>query len=249
MKRRPKFVRVAAPGLPPWPQLYFDPTQQRAVVKVRLATWRSWELAHKTSTLIRWTINLCVMVWLWNRLAFPDLPLFRILFTLLGLTLCAALTKLLLPTALDGFFARQFFATTSKFWFLPNAIAFRSRLYESGILIERRWKNQPVLIRFDITPDPEAEQTETHPTRQQKPKDQRPRRRAQILRLILTTADQTQLITIQQNPTWMRAIPLLEIDQQDAARVTVVLTAAVSLTSQQHPTPEPKTPGLDIDGV
>ncbi|MEO8498591.1 MAG: hypothetical protein ABI614_26305, partial [Planctomycetota bacterium] len=46
----------------------------------------------------------------------------------------------------------------------------------------------------------------------------------------------------------LRAIPLVELDARDAAKFTIVYTAAASLTSLiQTPVPESSRTGIDID--
>ena len=48
MSRR-SLKRITAPGLPPWPRLYFDQDKKVAVVSARHATWRSFEWARRAA--------------------------------------------------------------------------------------------------------------------------------------------------------------------------------------------------------
>lgn len=244
MSEKSSFIRLAAPGLPTWPRLYFERQQQRAIVTFRLATWRSWERAFLLTKLSSWIVNLIAAVYLWHWLGLIPFPIARIFLTFLGYAMTAAITKPLFPAAFAGFFARRIFAIRCTFWFSPQAIACRSPLYENNLLLQRHWHNFPVQFRFDITPDTETQQKATlsaetpHQLRRQY-------HSAQLLRLIITTHNPHQTISATNNPL-MRSIPLLEINTKDAAQVATVLTTATALTTcitKQSTTPQAQ----DID--
>ena len=246
MPEKSHFTRVSAPGLPPWPELHWDAQQQRAFVSFRLATWRSWEQACWLTKIAAWITNLLVAAYVWHWLIFIPHPIARGFLTFVGWGISAMITKPLFPAAFAGFLARQIFATRSTFWFAPQTITCRSPLYQNQILLERHWHGHPVQIRFDITPDTDAQQqayiaAETpHPLR-------RHYHSAQLLRLILSTHDPHRTISTASNSPLMRSIPLLEINLRDAAQLATVLTAATALTGRLPEVQTPQTAGFDID--
>ncbi len=246
MPEKSHFTRVTTPGLPPWPGLNWDAQQKRAVVTFRLATWRSWERAFWLTKIAAWIINLLVAAYLWKWLIFIPNPIARGFLTFVGWGVSAAITKPLFPAAFAGFLARQIFAVRSTFWFTPQTIACRSPLYENQILLERHWQGHPVQVRFDISPDTDAQHqaalsAETpHQLRRQY-------QSAQLLRLIISTHDPHRSIPTASNSPLMRSIPLLEIDARNAAPVATVLTAATALTGRLPVVQTPQTAGFDID--
>lgn len=246
---KPEFEVISAPGLPTWPRLLLDKQRQRAVVTIRLATWRSCLHAHAMSKWAGWCINLTVAWLSWQRLGFIENPIGRGMLTLVGVCVVAAVTKPLMPAAFDHFLARRLFSRRSTVWFTPEAIAFRSRMYENGVVVPRNWQGHPVQVRFDTGPDPEAVTALSHQYGQQRrgPGLQT----ARILRLVITAFDPQRNIARSTQGQLARAIPMLPLDLQDAQRLTVVLSAAAELTSPvsfptAQPVPGPDA-GLDID--
>lgn len=248
MPEKSSFNRVTAPGLPPWPGLYLDASQQRAVVSFRLATWRSWARACWLTKIAAWIINLLAATYLWQWLNFIPNPLARGFLAFVGWGISATITKPLFPAAFAGFLARQMFATRSTFWFTPQAIACRSPLYENHVLLERHWHGHPVQIRFDITLDTDAQQ-QASLSAETPHRLRRQYQSAQLLRLIISTHDPHRTIQTVSNGSLMRSIPLSEIDARDAAPVATVLTAATALTARMPKVQTPQTAGIDIDVI
>jgi len=238
------FIRVTAPGLPSWPRLYFHPEKRQAVVPLRLATWRSWERAYLTAGLVAWTINLLATAYIWNYLAFVENPIGRGMVTFVALGVVATVTKPLVPAALGGFLARQLFAYRSTVWFTPHVIAFKSPLYEGGVQLERLWNGHPVLFRFDMSIDADAQSKLT--LKETSNQLHRYYQSAQLLRLVITAAD-AQRWTATAHNAQMRSLPILEIDGKDVSAVATVLTGAVALTTGQGSQVARSIPGHDID--
>jgi len=238
------FIRVTAPGLPSWPRLYFHPENQQAVVPLRLTTWRSWERAYLTAQLIAWTINLLATVRVWNSLAFVENPIGRGMVMFVAFGMVATVTKPLVPAALGGFLARQLFAFKSTVWFTPHVIAFKSPLYEGGVQLDRQWNGHPVLFRFDMSIDADAQSKLTL----KEPSNYLHRyyQSAQLLRLVITAAD-AERWTVTAHNAQMRSLPMLEIDGKDVSAVATVLSGAVALTTGQGSQVAQNIPGHDID--
>ncbi len=244
---RGSFTIVTAPGLPTWPRLLFDAEKKRAVVAVRLPTWRSWACARTFSTVLAWSVNLLVGWWLWHRLVSIGDPIGRGSLTFFGFALAATITKPLFPAAIDGFLARQVFPSRSTVWFTPERMAFRSRVYDRGIVLWRQWNDRPVQLRFDVTPDPEAALERSVAADGQRMAN-RHLQTASLLRVIVTSFNPHRTVSEQQAVTLVRAVPMLAIDLGDAARVTVVLSAAAAMTVRTTPGKEPTfAEGYDID--
>ncbi|QDT57082.1 hypothetical protein Pan44_51480 [Caulifigura coniformis] len=241
------FTTVTAPGLPTWPRLLFDAEKKRAIVAVRLATWRSWAYARMVSTLLAWSTNLLVGWWLWHRLGWISDPIGRGSLTFFGFSLAMTITKPLFPAAFDGFLARQVFPSRSTVWFTPERIAFRSRLYDRGIVLWRQWNGRPVQTRFDVTPDPEAAIERSVATDRQRMAN-RHVQTASLLRVIVRAFDPHRTVSQTQAVNLARAVPMLAVDLSDAARVTVVLSAAAAMTARSTASHQPSVAdGQDID--
>ncbi|MBR9800411.1 hypothetical protein GYB59_01335 [bacterium] len=240
------FKRVTAPGLPAWPRLYLDAGQGRAVVPLRLTTWRSWERAYLTTQGMAVLLNLLAAAYAWHWLAFLPNVIVRGVITFVAYGVAATITKPLVPAAFAGFLARQLFSFRSTAWFTPHVVAFRSPLYENGVQLTRTWQGQPVQVRFDMGPDREAQ---TRLANQQSHAQQRRQhyQSAQLLRLVIATADPYRTPhAVNQMPT-MRSLPLAEIDAEDVAAVVSVLTAASMLTGGRGETAKTHSAGHDID--
>jgi hypothetical protein len=240
------FTRVTSPGLPSWPSLLLDTRHKRAVVSIRLATWRSWLWAHRASLLMGWCVNLWAGWWVWEWSELLADPLVGGCLAVLGFGVGGALTKPLFPPALDGFLARQVFASRSRVWFTPEVIAFRSRLYTNGVLLWRRWRDQPVQFKFDITSDPEAAEQRSAMTPAQAALGPR-LQSAHLLRLVISTFDPSRVFTQATQANVVRSLPLLEVDLCDAQRLTVVLSTAAALTAAPVTRTVHQPGGVDID--
>ncbi len=243
------YQRCTAPGLPPWPWLMFDKQQKQAVVSFRLATWRSGQQADRTSQLVVWSLTLVAGWWTWNRTAVIGNLIGQGFATFFLVVIVYMVLKALIPPAFGPFLARKLFARRSTVWFTPNEIAFRSRMYENGVVVSRSWNGHPIQIRFDMAPDPEAAEA-----RAESPQGQGPDPRLQtahVLRLVISAFDPRRSVSHSIQAPLARAIPMFPIDLQDARRLTVVLSAAAELTSAASiPTAQPVPSldaGLDID--
>jgi len=246
MNNKTTFSPVTAPGLPTWPVLMFDSVRRRAKVSLRLATWQNWTYAHYASQVIRFVLSFIVGGYTYTHLGFIENWIGQSFWAIIGACFFSTIIKPIVHTTCDGFLARQVFATRTVLWLNPQSIAFRSSLYTNGVVLWRNWKHRPISIQFDITSAPNAQNHQHHadPARQQLQQKQQSNC---LLRAIISTPNQHHLPTTPTNPNLMRAIPILELDQEDAANVTMVLIAATSLT-QQSPK-EKTTPkhGTDID--
>lgn len=244
------FQRVSAPGLPPLPKLWLDAKNTRAYVCVKLATWRSHERSRITVTLLRFCLNIGVGVYIWGRLSVLQNIVGQVLITLFLVSIFAGLTRKILHDGLEGFFARQLLAVRTKFWFTSEIIAFKSRLYENGVIVRRSWNGQPVQGRFDLSNDDGITEARSQHSQQQQVRDNSHLRNASILRLVISAFNPNQTMAQGQQPSFLRAIPVLEIDSRDAQKLTVVLTAASTLTSRnENETTSQSGQGVDIDTI
>lgn len=244
-RTKPNLVRVTAPGLPPSPALLFDEQLRQAAVSLRLPTWRSWGRAHVATNLVLVASSAAVGGWLWLYLAGLT-PVPRASLSLMAWGLSYAFAKPFSHVLFDGFLARQLFATSSKVWFTELAIAFKTSLYENGVLVDRSWNGQPILSRFDVTQDLEAAEAVTISSPYAN-HVQRRRQTACILRMIVGVSSSNRPASLARDPQLMRAIPVLEVDQRDAAQIAMVLTAATALTSKQSANNGSHRIGRDID--
>ncbi|QDT07491.1 hypothetical protein K227x_59180 [Rubripirellula lacrimiformis] len=246
---RDEMVRMAAPGLPGWPTLMFDEKRRRAIVKARFATWRSHEWAMKTTR----CLGVCLFLWLsvrwWRMLG--DEPSKWFPFLLGGMVVCliAALGYRGIDAATKGFFARQVFAKRMTVWLTPEAIGFRSSMYENGVVMPRVWKGQAVAGRFDVTKDHRANLRKQLGDFKSNGKSQH-LEMAQLLRLLVTTVNSNVSIGGKGQPNYVRSLPMTEISQLDSERMTVVLAAAEALTSAALDDEfDVNATGIDIDAT
>lgn len=245
MANKTRLVPYHAPGLPTWPRLRFDRERKYAQVIVRVPTWRSWGRAYFATRVVRWLINFYVGWQVWHQLAFLDYPFGQGFWVMIVVAMFTAAAKPWLHAALDGFFARHPFAVTTKFWFAPNAIAVKSRLYTNGIIIRRDWNGRKVDVTFDVDSDQDA-QDHLLPRKDGTFQESR-KNTASQLRLIIAADNHERMAVLGDDPSMMRAIHVIDLDQDDAAAVATVLIAASALT-QPSPSRRPTIPtGIDID--
>lgn len=248
MNGKSSLVRYTAPGLPNWPVLWFDPNRKRAFVKVRVATWRSWVRAHRATRVVRWLLNFSLGWQVWEQLAFIESLFGRGFWVLMIVGMFTAAAKPWMHAALDGFFARNPLAVTTTFWFNPQAVAFKSRMYTNGVVIWRAWRDRLVHLAFSVDKDPHADnQQEPRDTTQQEQK--RRRLTACYLRLTIELREHDHMPVLSTLPHSMREIPVLELDQDHVSAVAMVLMTASALT-EVVPDQCIRTPhGIDIDTV
>ena len=241
--------RMVAPGLPTWPILLYDAKQRRAIVKARFATWRSHEWAKTTTWWMAVVIFVGLSAYWWRTL--PNEPGKWFPF-LIGVFVILIVVKLLSPyvdIAMRGFLARQIFAKRLTVWFTPDVIAFRSPLYTNGVLLHRIWNGLKVVCKFDLAKDHMA-QNHQRSLKPERSGDCQHLELAHLLRVLVTTGNRTVAVNAGTAPNLVRAISVSEISLLDAERMTMVLAAAVSLTSARpnSETDEPST-GFDIDAL
>lgn len=242
--RHRDMVLVTAPGLPPWPRLYFDQRNRRAIVIAKHPTWRSYQWAFRTAAFFKWMVFFSVMYWGWLYLS-PIEPLFRIMA--LFLVLCFLLP--ILDTAIRfsgcGFLARQIFATKTVIWASPNAIAFRSWFYRKPVVVWRQWKGQQVRTRFILNRDQDA----TSQLTMNSAKSLLPRHHldeAMVLEIVVAAVDPRTSI-VSRDQMLQRSIPVTEVNMRLARKFTMVFSAATMLTSIGPNESQQINPGIDID--
>lgn len=235
-----------APGLPGIPRLYLDEERKRAQVTTRLATWKSWVYAHHLTRVLRWLLNFAVGWKLWHELTYFENPIGRWFWSIILVGFFSTAVRPFLHLGIDGFLARQLFAVRTTFWFDPKAVAFKSRLYANGVVIWRTWAESLVAIRFDVQRDYDADE---HDIRSDVTKNQIKQRKkgAHYLRLIVETNNQDRIAMTTRNPSMMRSITVLELDQHDTSRITMILNAAAALTQLSPAEQVTNQPGVDID--
>lgn len=239
--------RVIAPGLPPWPPLMFDKRTRTACVIARHATWRSYEAGLRMTKVLVYVVRGGILYLLWITFMRFDCGflLGSVLLILHGLLFICA--NELLTAVLPQVLARQIFAKRTAAYFSSQAIAFRTGLYAKGVVIWRTWQGQPVKGKFILQPDQEAAAHERN-LASEKRTDRHHLSLAHVLHLVITTINPAHIVGTATQSNILRAIPLVELDARDAAKFTIVYTAAASLTSLiQTPVPESSRTGIDID--
>jgi len=239
------FSLVYAPGLPSWPRLYLDAGRKRAYLSERIVTWRSQERAYLTTKVITWTWNIVGTVWIWGQFPAWINPFVRVVMIFVVFALLITFSRRILDPALRGFLARQIFAERAKAWVSGEAIAFRSRLYQRGVVIWRHWKGHPVQGRFDLSEDPEVMSRRHASNRQWQ--DEIHFRSARILRLIISAGDPESASRLSNQANFYRCVPMFEIDIRQAQQFTVVLSAAAALTAGGSAAEQTPKSGHDSD--
>ena len=237
-------VLVTAPGLPPWPRLYFDQRKRRVIVIAKHPTWRSYQWAFRTATFFKWMVVFSAMYWGWLYLN-PLEPLFR--FAALFLVACFLLPVLNAVIHHSGcnFIARQIFATKTVFWASPNAIAFKSRFYHKPVVVWRQWKGQRVRTRFILNRDQDAaSQLTLNSARPLIPRHHFDE--AMVLEIVVSSVDPKSRI-VSQDQMLQRSILVTEVNMRLARKFTMVFSAATMLTSVEPNESQHINPGVDID--
>ncbi len=240
-------IRVSAPGLPPLPRLYFDPRQRRAVVAARHPTWRSHQHAIRVTELTSWALTILVAFLLWPLTAMEDMVC-RVALFVLAMAIIYEILNYLLHRTWRYFLARQVFATRTVLWFTPEAIAFRSRLYERPVVIWRNWKTLPVRVKFILQPDRDipSQNPRARPARNIPVEHLH---EAMVLELVLTAHDRRRNVNSGSQDAVLRAIPITEISSRLATRFTMVYSAAAMLTAPVQTSVEREAQGADIDAI
>lgn len=237
-------VQVTAPGLPPWPRLYFDRRKRRAMVVAKHPIWRSYEWALWTAAFFKWMVFFSVAYWGWLYLSQLE-PVLRFLALFLVLGFLLPVLDAAIRYSGSGFLARQIFATKTVFWASPNVIAFRSRFYHKPVVIWRQWKGQRVRARFILNRDQDAASRMTmNSTKQLLPRHHLDE--AMVLEIVVATVDPKTSIA-SRDQMLQRSIPVTEVNMRLARKFTMVFSAATMLTSIGPNETQHTTPGTDID--
>ncbi|MEZ6061126.1 MAG: hypothetical protein R3C19_12240 [Planctomycetaceae bacterium] len=244
---RPGYIQVTAPGLPPWPKLWYDERNKRVLVTARLPTWRSVEWAARACALIWISIAVYAARWMWRFLLNDYQPGEAFMLSVFGTLILIIFLRPLVHASMRNFLARQIFSSRFTVWFRPDAIAFRSRLYDNGVILRRTWKGQPVQGRFELTTDTAAQELNDDWDVRKRIQGNSHLKTASILRMIVTTTNPHRDLALTSQPNFVRDIPLTEIDTSHAQRFTIVLSAAASLTSQPPKSKQRTSHGVDID--
>lgn len=241
-------VRVAAPGLPPVPKLMFDPTRRRAVVSARHATWQSHEWGSLGASMIIVTLSVGLGIGLW-RLITPSHKVLGMIAAVYGAGITYGLAVALLHKSWTSFLARRVFATHTILWFTSEAIGFRSRLYSKPVIVWRKWHSIPVRIRFIVQPDRNALARANSLQAQHKLAPE-PLKNSSMLELVLTASDKHRMGSTPDQDAILRTVPITEVDSQLATKMTMVYTAAITLTAPVHNTIADRAEkGRDIDAL
>jgi hypothetical protein len=237
-------TRITAPGLPPFPRLYFDSNLCRAQVSARHATWRSVERAAALTTLLSVGIRILLGYWLWVGSAYLN-PLVMIVIVV---AILSPLVSNCLRGSLQPFLARQVFPTRTTLWVTAQAIAVRSHLYAAPVLVWRHWNNYPIGVRFIVERNARAAayaETFSYKERQAK---KHLDEAAELVMVMTTLRDEIQAATSGEGGT-SRAIPLGDLTHQDGAKFTMVFAMALALTAPgANPSATQPSRGVDIEG-
>ena len=244
MSRR-SLKRISAPGLPPWPRLYFDQDKKIAVVSARHATWRSFEWARRASYVLLAAATAVVAYLLWIRLPIQD-PAIRGAGAFLITAFVFPIAKPLVENASRGFLARQIFASRTILWASEKAIAFKSRFYSKPVVVWRYWKGQTVTGKFILNRDLNATRYATD-ERQNKPGPRSHLDEAMVLEIVISAMDKDVPMTSRGQGPLQRTVPVTELNSQLATKFTMVFAAATMLTQKTDEKQKQSGSGTDID--
>lgn len=237
--------RISAPGLPPWPRLYFDRDKKVAVVSVRHATWRSFEWAGRASYVLTIAAMAVVAYALWIRLPVEN-PVLRGAGVFLIAAIVFPIAKPLIETASRGFLARQIFASRTILWASEKAIAFKSRFYSKPVVVWRHWKGQTVTGKFILNRDQNATRYATD-ERQNKQGPRSHLDEAMVLEIVISAMNKDAPMTSRGQGPLQRTVPVTELNSQLATKFTMVFAAATMLTQKTDDKRRQRSNGTDID--
>jgi hypothetical protein len=245
MMREPSMKLVTAPGLPPYPKLWFDKKRQRALVAARHATWYEYEWAARTTVMLSLMVTAVLVYFVWNYVPESQRPGGIMLLAFVATFVHSSVNSLLYAT-LRPLIARRIYASKTTIWFTPRVIAFRSRLYARPVLIWRKWRTLPVDVRFIIEPDRNALQYDDDMRFQHKPPIKQ-LQEAMVLKVVLRTLDRFQGPDVPNQNATLRAIPLTEMGQVEAVGFAMVYAAAAALTASADKGVVQSVRAVDID--
>ena len=242
-------IQITSPGLPPWPKLWFDRRQPRAIVKVRHPTWRSYECAYYATEIIVWVVNGGIACTAWTMFSTPELAL-RVFFVFMALIICFPMAALATRAALRDPFARQVFATKTTFWVTEESVIFKSRLYTSPVVVWRKWKDKPIGIKFIVQQDPDANRYITD-HQQQRKWPRTPISEASVIGLVVATPTGHDGAMPTTNGNLQRSIPISEVSSRFAQKFSTVFAAALLLVplEEEQKRTGTQSNGVDIDAV
>ncbi|WP_145207190.1 hypothetical protein [Planctomycetes bacterium TBK1r] len=224
----------------------FDPDRKRAMVSVRCPSWRSYELGFKVTEFCVFANIFVSIVIAWKLIPEFESFLLRLIAVVLTWSILASLITRWLRYAMPGVLARQFFAERISLWFTANAIAFRSSLYRSGVILNRSWRSVPIELRFSLDEDPVS---------QLQIVDAKPERKlpkfhfqdARRLNVIVRQGGEAKAVP-QPDGIVIRSIPVCELMSAQAKQMVVVCNAAHMLTEMNTGHGARRAPaGVDID--
>ncbi|QDV42541.1 hypothetical protein Enr13x_23890 [Stieleria neptunia] len=241
--------RLIDPGLPPWPALYFDDETHRAFVTARLVDWRAVERGHATTKVL--VAMMCVTVGYWAWIQVP--PYEDVIVRLFLVFVLAAIVMAVLAPAMrvccPMFLARTLFARRLSLLFTPEAIGYRSWLFDNGVRITRSFNGRSVQASFTMRADVEAQDVAAL-RHQDREKSRLHLNQARLLEVVVRgTASRLRNIGDSVN-TRLRTLPVATLDARQGEKITVVLNAAVELTQGTvKPIDLSRSGfGLDLDG-
>jgi hypothetical protein len=212
-----------------------------------LPSWRSIEAAHNVVWSLYLALSACILFALWRSALLPgDILAAVIINILVILTLCGAYGPLV-KWVLIPFLSQTLFVSRVSVWLTPTAIAFRSCIYAEPVVVWRRWKGLPIVLRFEPTTDDEARDWHQEIRELPRAKVARHLEEAMVLNLILGTSTNRWQVGTGEEGGFQRSIPLLEIDKRRCTNFVVVLKAAVALTAARQLDLRTGVLGKDID--
>lgn len=246
MTKRDHLDRVAAPGLPPWPKLYYSPRTRRATVDARHPTWRSQERARQAAFALTLLVIAGILWWFWGRLPELDLPS-KLLVSGAFFAVLGPFVAVLLSATLPGFLARRVFCTRTTFWFTPEAVAFRSHFYRRPVVVWRHWKEKPVAIRLIALPSSSARDFRSSLSFEKQMK-RGYLEHAQTIQMVLGMDHQRGEYGGEGHNASLRALNVTDIGPERAEKLTTVLSAALALTAKRRGAKVGRAAkGVDID--
>lgn len=235
-------IRVAAPGLPPSPSLWFDPDKRQAIVSARFANWRSYGWEAAVTKFLMGTIVIGVGIFLCK-----TVPRESAHFAIVGFFFTVIATSIFFCLFGGGVLARQIFPARLKVWFSEQGIAIQSGLYYRPIVVWRNWNEQPVMTQFIVQQDDEARQYLGHLDARQR-QSRHDLEDAVRIDMVLSTLCRMPGDRIGQQEMIRRPLPIAQLRRSDAVRIATVLTAAATLTNpKHHPNSKTGAGGVDLD--
>lgn len=220
---------VTSPGLPPWPKLYIDSNNRKAMCSIRIPTWKSHFLARSLCVYLVWVFVALIITLLWLQLeqfSWVD----KLIILIPAGYFLVPVSRYLTFEALPEFLARRLFARRTRFWFTEEAIAFQSQLYSKPVVVWREWRGLPVRSQFIVEQDRDAAdflQKNSHlvetPIRQIS--------ESALIELVITIARRDAGLGAAGQEKLLRKLPVVEVNSEQATQLSIVCAAAINLTT------------------